>query len=391
MAAPGGGGARYMVSGVVGAVGGLLAGKYLSSTDITWQEPSPASSAPLPGSRSLTSPLASRAAKILAWGTPRPPITTMVYTNHVLEYDAARKVPRWVAEHLTKDSVSSTKANRKGVQFGRDPTVPALFSSDNSDYWGSGWSRGHMAPAGDNKHCQASMADTFYLTNIVPQDMDNNGGYWNRLEMWCRELTKTYSDVWVISGPLWLPEVRDQDSDKPDSGAGGDGKRKKKSEVRTISYQVLGNNYVSVPTHLFKVVLVTDPKLGQPLLSSFIVPNVPIADKQLTHYKTSLEELERHVGVEFHPELDRTKTGDLCVDSGCQLEDYKKFMQFFWSRRLKSPWNLRNLERDWEEVTSKGAANEELEKIYKETKEMLMKKEKEKKNSDKDKIVASAA
>ena len=67
-------------------------------------------------------------------------------------------------------------------------------------------------------------------------------------------------------------------------------------------------------------------------------------------------------------------------------------MQFFWSRRLKSPWNLRNLERDWEEVTSKGAANEELEKIYNETKEMLMKKEKEKKDNDsKDNIVASAA
>ena len=391
MAALGGGGARYMVSGVVGAVGGLLAGKYLANTDITWQEPAPASSSPLPGSRSLTSPLATRAAKILAWGTPRPPSPgPLVYTNHVLEYDAARKVPRWVAEHLTKDSVTQTKANRKGVQFGRDPVLPALFSSDNSDYWGSGWSRGHMAPAGDNKHCQASMADTFYLTNIVPQDMDNNGGYWNRLEMWCRELTKSYSDVWVISGPLWLPEMGEQDSETPDSA--GDGKRKKKAEVRTISYQVLGNNYVSVPTHLFKVVLVTDPRLNEPLLSSFIVPNAPIADKQLTQYKTSLEELERHVGVVFHPELDRNKTGDLCVDSGCQLEDYKKFMQFFWSRRLKSPWNLRNLERDWEEVTSKGAANEELEKIYNETKEMLMKKEKEKKdNNAKENIVASAA
>ena len=141
MAALGGGGARYMVSGVVGAVGGLLAGKYLANTDITWQEPAPASSTPLPGSRSLTSPLssASRAAKILAWGTPRPPSPgPLVYTNHVLEYDAARKVPRWVAEHLTRDSVNQTKANRKGVQFGRDPALPALFSSDNSDYWGSG-------------------------------------------------------------------------------------------------------------------------------------------------------------------------------------------------------------------------------------------------------------
>lgn len=391
MAALGGGGARYLVSGVVGAVGGLLAGKYLGENshqlDVTWEEP------PLPGSRKLTSPLtsttASRAAKILAWGAPRPPSPgPLVYTNHVLEYDGARKVPRWVAEHLTQTSLVQTKANRKGIQFGRDPAVPALFSADNSDYWGSGWSRGHMAPAGDNKHCQASMSDTFYLTNIVPQDIDNNGGYWNRLEMWCRDLTKSYSDVWVISGPLWLPETSGQTSEaSPDSG--GDGKRKKKSEVRTISYKVLGNNYVSVPTHLFKVVLVTDPKLGQPLLSSFIVPNVPIADKHLSGYKTSLEELERHVGVVFHPDLDRSLTGDLCVDSGCHLEEYSKFMQFFWSRRLKNPWNLRNLERDWEEISSKGAANEELEKIYNETKEMLLKKEKVKKDISKENVVTS--
>ena len=130
MAALGGGGARYLVSGVVGAVGGLLAGKYLGENshqlDVTWEEP------PLPGSRKLTSPLtsttASRAAKILAWGAPRPPSPgPLVYTNHVLEYDGARKVPRWVAEHLTQTSLIQTKANRKGIQFGRDPAVPALF------------------------------------------------------------------------------------------------------------------------------------------------------------------------------------------------------------------------------------------------------------------------
>ena len=37
------------------------------------------------------------------------------------------------------------------------------------DFRGSGWSRGHMAPAGNNKHSQAAMNQTFYLTNIVPQ------------------------------------------------------------------------------------------------------------------------------------------------------------------------------------------------------------------------------
>ena len=388
-------GPRHLVSGVIGAVGGLLAGKYLNSPDITFQEQT------LP-TKSVTPPIVpptittstARAAKILAFGAPRPPLPgPMVYTNHVLEYDSARKVPRWVAEHLTKDNVMQVKANRKGVGFTRDPSVPALFSSDNSDYWGSGWSRGHMAPAGNNKHCQQSMKDTFYLTNIVPQDLDNNGGYWNRLEIWCRDLTKNYSDVWVISGPLWLPSAGETKSDESVDNSGDDKKRKKKSEVRTVQYNVLGNNYVAVPTHLFKVVLVTDEKLGQPLLATFVVPNVPIADKHLGTYKVSLEELERHVGVVFHPELDRVNVGDLCLDSGCNLQDYKEFMQFFWSRRLKSPWNLQNLERDWAEIISKGAANEELEKIYNESKVMLFEKEKLKteKLSKENVVTASAA
>jgi len=366
-------GTRHILSGVVGAVGGLLAGKYINSPDVTFQE------APLP-TKNLVQPVqvSGRAAKILAFGAPKVPTQgPMVYTNHVLEYDSARKVPRWVAEHLTKDSVEQSVANRKGVQFSRDPAVPALFSSDNSDYWGSGWSRGHMAPAGDNKHCQQSMKDTFYLTNIVPQDIDNNGGYWNRLEVWCRNLTKQYANVWVISGPLWLPDISSNGEQikVDDENAGDNGKRKKKSEVRKVEYSVLGDNFVAVPTHLFKVVLVTDPKLEKPLLGTFIVPNVPIADKHLSQYKVSLENLERHVGVVFHPELDRTNTGDLCVDSGCQLEDYKKFMQYFWSRRLKTPWNLYNLEKDWAEIVAKGEANEELEKIYSDAKERFLKKQ----------------
>ena len=366
------GGSRQVVAGVVGAVGGLLAGKYFNNADITYQEP--------PGvSKSLISPT-TRAGKILAFGLPRAPTPgPMVYTNHVLDYDSARKVPRWVAEHLTKENVESNVANRKGVNFSRDPSVPSMFSSDNRDYWGSGWSRGHMAPAGNNKHCQQSMKDTFYLTNIVPQDLDNNGGYWNRLEIWCRELTKTYDDVWVISGPLWLPSENDNIDDV---GAAGDEKfKKKKAEVKTVNYKVLGTNYVAVPTHLYKIVLVTDHKLQQPLLGTFIVPNVPIADKHLAQFRASLEDLERHVGVVFHPDLDRAGVGDLCSESGCNLQDYKQFMDFFWSRKLKNPWNLYNLEKDWQEIVNKGQRTDELEKLYNEAKKSLLEKEKMKNQS----------
>lgn len=47
------------------------------------------------------------------------------------------------------------KAERKHCKFKPDPNIPELFTAHNEDYLGSGWSRGHMAPAGDNKFSEA--------------------------------------------------------------------------------------------------------------------------------------------------------------------------------------------------------------------------------------------
>jgi len=37
------------------------------------------------------------------------------------------------------------------------------------DYKGSGYDRGHMAAAGNHRHSQAAMDQTFVLSNISPQ------------------------------------------------------------------------------------------------------------------------------------------------------------------------------------------------------------------------------
>lgn len=110
------------------------------------------------------------------YGAPTSHLSSHSYAAHTLTYDRGKKIPLWVAEVITRDMVDSNIANRKRSTFQPDPEVLAGHSAANEDYRGSGWSRGHMAPAGNYKFCQKSMDDTFYLTNILPQDLSNNSG-----------------------------------------------------------------------------------------------------------------------------------------------------------------------------------------------------------------------
>ena len=58
----------------------------------------------------------------------------------------------------------------------------------------------------DSKRDPTSMKESFFLSNIVPQNFENNVGFWYRLEEYCRSLSKRFSDVYVISGPLFLSD-----------------------------------------------------------------------------------------------------------------------------------------------------------------------------------------
>ena len=55
----------------------------------------------------------------------------------------------------------------------------------------------------------------------------------------------------------------------------------------------------------------------------------------------------------------------------------REFQQFFWSRRLSSPWNLQNLERDWAEAARKKVTNPALEQVYRQSRERLLAKQEE--------------
>ncbi|KAJ8418801.1 hypothetical protein AAFF_G00003000 [Aldrovandia affinis] len=295
------------------------------------------------------------------YGFPLTGAEIRYYANHTLSYDQARRTPRWVVEHISSEKLLGN-AERKRCRFRPDPNVPVIFSAHNEDYLGSGWSRGHMVPAGDNKFSEQAMAETFYLSNIVPQNLENNAGFWNRLEMYCRDLTKRFQDVWIITGPLILPEV------------GADGKK-------IISYKVIGKDDVAVPTHLYKVILAQ--RKGFPsetlALAAFVVPNRPIGfDHPLTEFQVSLVDLEKMSGLTFFPKVDRTRVPiqNLCNLDSCKLLSSQQFHLYITTRKVGSAGNIFKLDKAMSELKEAGIAPDSyLLKLYADKRKELESKE----------------
>ncbi|XP_063306889.1 nuclease EXOG, mitochondrial [Pelobates fuscus] len=289
------------------------------------------------------------------FGFPLSGAETRQYINHALSYDQAKKTPRWVIEHLSKEKMLG-KADRKHCKFKPDPNIPQIFNASNEDYLKSGWSRGHMAPAGDNKFSTEAMAETFYLSNIVPQNYENNAGFWNRLEMYCRDLTNRFDDVWIVSGPLVLPQTNE------------DGKKR-------VTYQVIGMNDVSVPSHLYKVILAKRKSPAETLaVGAFVIPNVHIGfDHQLPEYQVGLEELEKTSGLVFFPEVKSAEgLKNLCEEDSCRLIQLDEFKLYIAGRRMKNARNMEKVEKIMSELKEAAIQPDQyLSSLYEEKKREL--------------------
>ena len=68
----------------------------------------------------------------------------------------------------------------------------------------------------------------------------------------------------------------------------------------TLYFQVIGENNVAVPTHLYKVVVASNDE--KTVSGTFIVPNKPIDySHTLLEYEVPIEQLEKNVGFKFFP------------------------------------------------------------------------------------------
>jgi len=232
-------------------------------------------------------PKQNRVSQIMRFGFPSLD-QVKSFDDYVLSYDRKNRIPHWVFEHLTRASVKfNPGVDRSKCEFYEDLSVHPFFRSTNRDYKGSGYDRGHMAAAGNHRLAQHHCEQTFNLSNMAPQvGKGFNRDSWNRLEKHIRDLTKSYNNVYVCTGPLYLP-------------------RREGNGRNYVHYEVLGPNNVAVPTHFYKVV-VAESGTGHLDLEAYIMANQPIDDNTpLPAFQVPVEAIERAAGLIFFDKIQR--------------------------------------------------------------------------------------
>lgn len=213
----------------------------------------------------------------------------LMKSQFAISFNLKTLCPNYVCWRLNE---ARTKGDAKRASsFIADNILPAEMQVTTRDYTNSGYDRGHMCPAADNKNSNQAMLESFYMTNVCPQKHDLNDGDWNELEELCREWARDYGNLYICCGPIF-------DSDNP---------------------KTIGNRKdikIAVPDRFFKVVLM----MGRtPRAIGFIFPNEGTR-RDLRSYAVSVDKVEKVTGIDFFPALDDETENK--VESECKPADW---------------------------------------------------------------------
>jgi len=206
----------------------------------------------------------------------------ITHTAYSLVYDAGHKQANWVAYELTAQH--TIKVAERSNTFKPDPYLSCITASDK-EYSGSGYDKGHLAPAADMAWSASTMRESFYFSNVSPQQPGFNRGIWKRLEELVRSWAIEYKAVYVVCGPVL------------------------KGALRTI-----GPQRVSVPQYFYKVVLDYTPPGCKGI--GFIMPNTSKGGA-VYNYAVPIDSVEKLTDIDFFPLLpedqERQIESTLCI------------------------------------------------------------------------------
>lgn len=201
----------------------------------------------------------------LPMGTPEQ---IKEYQGFTVSFNKDNHTPNYVAWELLGNEV--VYEVERSNNFWQDPEIEGCPT--HRDYSYSGYDRGHMCPAADQKWSQEAMNDCFVMANMCPQDHSLNAGAWNTLENKERQWAQRDSAIIIIAGPIYTEE----------------------------DTQKIGDIGVRVPGAFFKAFLA--PYVANPRAIAFVYPNSH-SPGNTQDYAMSIDDLEEILGADLFPAL----------------------------------------------------------------------------------------
>lgn len=191
------------------------------------------------------------------------------HLGYTASYNHTTLCPDWVAWELTATETAGTHDGQ--YSFSRDPDVEFPKAS-REDYSHSGWDKGHMAPRADMKWDPRALEESYYFTNICPQDHEMNSQAWRKIEELTRRLALLYGNVYIVCGPLFT----------------------------THSHGTIGGAGVQVPDAFFKALAVSTNDRFRTV--GFLMENSP-QSRSPRHYAVCVDSIEALLGRNLFPRV----------------------------------------------------------------------------------------
>ncbi|CAN5385750.1 DNA/RNA non-specific endonuclease [soil metagenome] len=185
-------------------------------------------------------------------------------------YDENFEQAKWVAYRLTAAMCNGNDEERTD-NFREDPSVKTGSASPD-DYKKTGYDRGHLCPAGDMAWSEITMSESFYMSNMSPQEPKFNRGIWKTLESQVREWAKKEGELYIVTAGVL------------------------EKGLKTIGEK----NKVAVPKYYYKIIL--DVYGPEKKAIAFIMPNEG-SKESIFDYAVTIDSVEKLTQINFFPSL----------------------------------------------------------------------------------------
>jgi endonuclease G len=194
-------------------------------------------------------------------------------TGYAAGFSGRLEDPLWSAYHC--GAAKKFESGKRQARFIADPRVPDAVRLTHDDYTrpkgGKGYDRGHMAPnyAIATRYGDTAQKETFYMTNIIPQEAHLNQQTWQYIEAAIAGHYAPAKDgVWVVVGPVFGTAPQRY------------------------------NGKAAIPEACYCILLDRKPDGSYSALALILDQSVS-GPHQVGEFVTSIDEIERQTGLDF--------------------------------------------------------------------------------------------